>query len=290
MKSGYSRFFQQETDNIIRVADFLDKNDKENFKATINLYDKKMSTVLACMQYEAALKQADQFDEEKLDVLRNGMHKIIDEAYEGFSKSIIQGKKYESIRQHLDNLKTEIEEIKKDKIISRQIIEVACLKLAIMHDFAHDDMSMCITVNVAIGSLDRPGIINIPTRDTQKFKSNLRLMRLDYPDNNGNMEINRNNILPIYSRSVTVGFNTILFAIFNDYYPVGFGEQPFSIHAGVYLNHCLYTSQHEYRHALMRVKFVKQSEIYADYKNTYKKIFEDRKHNKLDDVTFRKDC
>ncbi|HEN8234687.1 TPA: hypothetical protein U8P38_002257 [Legionella pneumophila] len=82
--------------------------------------------------------------------------------------------------------------------------------------------------------------------ETYKFKDEIKVVgtTILYKD-----YVHTKSTMPVFSRSGTMGFNTILFAVFNDCFPVGFSANPFSAHAGIFNNSSYDTTQHNYGHA-----------------------------------------
>jgi hypothetical protein len=160
-----------------RVLDLIEEQDKTRRNETILIYDKKMSTVFTFINYENGLKNI----AGNIEQLREEMHKLIDEAYQDFYSAIMSGEYFnDAIAKYLNSLKQEIEAIKKEKSISREIIEVACIKLAMLRDLPYGmPISGMNKHSIYAGYL---GIILLP--ENKKNDINLRLPKPSEIDKN----------------------------------------------------------------------------------------------------------
>jgi len=289
------RFFSINNQSPIRVVDYISKQNKQEWQETMLLFDKKMSTVLTCMQYDKALAKGSA----EIGIYRQKMHQLLDEAYHDFVPEIKAGIKYQQnadrINEDLKRMAQEIAAIKKDGTITRDIIEVACLKLAILRDEMHDTQRFLMPSVDEDPNIKKPSLKNSAEIIKMPLSNALHIKQLTKGRISTPVSCNEypsiTNILPIYSANGSMGFNTILFAIFNDYLPVGFSKKPFAVHNGAFENESIETTRHDYGHALNRVLALQQKapETFAVYKETYHKIFAHRQAHLSDDIMVQKE-
>ncbi|HAU1152351.1 TPA: hypothetical protein JBI12_10455 [Legionella pneumophila] len=279
----YPNLFKPSAITQIRVIDLLSNINEREKQSVMLMYDKKMSTVSTCIKYDKAIAE----NASNIDTLRNDMHNLIDEAYRESYVEIMKNNPSDIIRQHLDKIVEQINQVKEDHLISREIIEVACMKLAILCDLSRKEISG----HPDYSDKEKENrLLSIPLTETYKFKDEVKVVgtTIIYKD-----YVNTKSTMPVFSRNGTMGFNTILFAVFNDYFPVGFSANPFSVHAGIFNNSSYDTTQHDYGHAYIRVLGLKTEapEVFEQYKQLYYQIIEQKKLNPIDydDKAFKED-
>ncbi|MBA2710315.1 MAG: hypothetical protein H0U57_06980 [Tatlockia sp.] len=98
-------------------------------------------------------------------------------------------------------------------------------------------------------------------------------------------------IIPFFSTNGSLGYNTILGALFSGYLPVGFGVEPSKVHSNYYQKQSYWTARHDYGHCFLRVLKMKNEfpDFFNACKSIYFKLFEDKDINLIDEKTFQKD-
>ncbi|HAU1192456.1 TPA: hypothetical protein ACT96X_002436 [Legionella pneumophila] len=132
----YPSLFKPSAITQIRVIDLLSNINEREKQSVMLMYDKKMSTVSTCIKYDKVLAE----NTSNINTLRNDMHNLIDEAYREPYVEIMKNKPSDIIRQYLDKIVEQINQVKEDHLISREIIEVACMKLAILCDLSRKEI------------------------------------------------------------------------------------------------------------------------------------------------------
>lgn len=274
-------FFQDSGNKKIRVSDLVSPTDEKERQKIMLLYDKKMSSVLVYLQYEEALAAN---DIDKINLLRDEMNNLIDEAYRDCYSEIMKNKPVSTfIESHLLELEIQIKKIKENLSISREIIEVCCFKLGVLCDLARNTLR---TDSFPDGELNN--WLAIPLAETHLFKKCVQRVGSSgtYQD-----YANTKLTMPIFSKNGTLGFNTILYAELNGYFPIGFSSSPYPVHGGIYENQSFSSSQHDYGHAYQRLLDLKEKspQTFSQYKDLYNKLIEQKNLNQIDDLSFRKD-
>ena len=306
--------------NKIRVVDCIHEgelnwnNENAQWRETLNLYDSKFTTIIACTNFDKAIIAG---NEKNVEAYRQDIYKIVDQAYIDFSKKILQGFvdvninemdiEGKTVKEYLEQLGVQISDAKENKKNPRELLELVLIKLVILNDLS----------KIESGSVDFPNspheyspkfnlnwkkgilwsqtdyvkeLMDMPfTRDTKEIKEFIGAgisspgEAHDYPSND--------RVLPIYSKTGNMGFNSILYCIFNDYYPVGFGIEPYPVHANYHRQQSFLIARHDYGHSLSRVGLVKKEnpEFFNQCKAIYQDLFEERNANKIDEQTFKKE-
>jgi hypothetical protein len=98
-------------------------------------------------------------------------------------------------------------------------------------------------------------------------------------------------IIPFFSTNGSIGYNTILCAVFNDYLPVGFGINSLKVHAGYHQMQAYWLARHDYGHCFNRVIGLKKNfpDVFDQCKNIYFELFNEIKSKKIDETTFKKE-
>lgn len=278
----------------IRVTDLVQEQDLESRRDNINVYDKKMSTVLTCLAYEAALTE----QSADLEQLEQMMFEILDEGVESYETVILSGlEKLKVLKRSyltqdilktetwLTTLKSEILALKNTHQISRELIEMAFLKMAMMADFAISQEY--VFLNFSSEQIDK--ILSLPLENVKEIKKAIGgsisspALYPAYPD--------VEKIMPVFSKSGTMGFNTILFALSKGFLPVGYGSEPYPVHIGYHASEPVWTTQHDYGHALLRVHQMMQNSptVFQSCMKAYTDLIEKKQHQLIDDLTFKKD-
>lgn len=256
----------------LRVTDVLDKKDKTEL-----LYDKRMTTVLTCMEYDEALKNnaVDQG-------LKNKMLSLINEAYNGFFKSI-DTEKYDHIQIH-NNISWITQQGNEYNLL--KAFEIICIQLAALKSqtqppkgkFSESMTDYC-------NNILKLSLIN---NDIEKMHEESRRLLFSGAKNINIPEL----IIPVYTPDSSMGFNTTLFCIFNGYNPVGVGERPYPVHANMYEDNSSMLLAHDYVHTLFIGALKEHDEkLFDSYKKIYFDLFNKKmeKPNTIDDITFKKD-
>lgn len=273
---------------LIRVLDLINPTDQSERRNIINFYDKKMSAVLTFMNYH---------EDPHNEIVKQNMASLLEEAFEGFAVVIQQAIDEEAheisddhaksagpspLQQYLDEIAREVKSVIANRQVKPETIEVACIKLAILYD-----LSLGIDI---IEDIDTSVVFTTGIEETDMFKRqaigqyiSTPILAPAYPDVKG--------ILPIYSSTGSIGLNTMLFAIFNDYLPVGVGHKPLAVHAGFFHNRCFETMQHDYGHMLSRITKMKDEhpETFEKYKQVYENTLDSKALGKIDNLIFLKD-
>lgn len=273
---------------LIRVLDLINPTDKSERRNIINFYDKKMSAVLTFINYH---------EDPNNEMIKQSMASLLEEAFEGFAAVIQQAIDEEAheisdedtrpaapslYQQYLDGIASEIKAVIAREQVTPETIEIACIKLAMLYD-----LSLGIDI---IEDIDISVVFKIGIEEPNKFKRqaigqyiSTPILAPEYPDIRG--------ILPIYSSTGSIGLNTMLFAIFNGYLPVGIGHKPLAVHAGFFHNRCFETMQHDYGHMLSRITKMKTEhpETFEKYKHVYENTLDKKALGEIDDLTFLKD-
>lgn len=279
-------FIYNENSSKTRVTDLVTSNSKEEKQQTMLLYDKKMNTVMTCIAYDKAIQN------QTTDILplQNKMHNILDEAFLNSKAEIKKGMHYNiNIQLHLNALAMQIAIVKEQKNISRDIIEVACFKLALLCDLARGEKIILPPAKPGIATEKKcKALLACELSNVKKFKSIVKMVGFKIMFND---YAKVNNIIPVFSQNGSIGFNTILFAYFNDYYPVGFSANPLPVHGGVFGHQSVATTNHDYFHALAKVLALRNEhpDTFEQYKTVYHQIFLQKQSGQLDDITFKKD-
>lgn len=257
-----------------RVIDVIETKKNEERKRDLNLYDKDMSAVLTCMEYDEA------FDKKAVNAdLRNRMIQLIDTVYNKFDGAI--KKKDDITQKRFDSLSAFIQKIKSEEYKGNllQAYEIICVQLTAIQSLALGQKPVSNVFRVPVKEF-----LELPLDDLNTAISQLRKKITFW----GIGETNLEKHMPIYSSKATLGINTALFCIFNGYYPFGVGENPFPVHVGQFAEHHFAALQHDYAHASRAAK-LKNDPQFAQYKTIYDQLFSDKKMKKIDDVTFKKD-
>jgi hypothetical protein len=262
----------------VRVIDVISYgDDKKRQTNDMLLWDKKMSVLDMFTEYESCVQQ-------NIDatIPRNKIYAMMDEAFAGYEKIAAKGSKYPAYNTCLENLRKEYQALKSQLVVSRGIVEVFLLKLSIIRDLSNGNV-------VQFGMKDNNiRLLEVPLRSVLQFKSLISAISSPVGTND---YLDINNILPIYSRNGSMGFNTILYAVFNGYFPVGFGEEPHNVHTGIFSNHATQSIQHDYGHALNRARILMKSdpETFQSYKSIYEKLFQDFSKSLISEMELKKD-
>ena len=97
--------------------------------------------------------------------------------------------------------------------------------------------------------------------------------------------------MPFFSPNGSVGFNTILCAVFNDYLPVGFGTLPLPVHTNYHQQQAYWTARHDYGHCFNRVLTMKNDhpDFFNYCKNIYFGLFQEMQAGEIDEKTLKKE-
>ncbi len=138
-------------------------------------------------------------------------------------------------------------------------------------------------------------IMNLPltlnTSDIKKEIGKGGLSPISENDNAYNNYMQNPSVLPFYSDNGTLGYNTILCAIFNNYLPVSFGLNPTAVHTNFFAQQSFGTARHDYGHCFYRVQNLKDKhpEFFENCREMYFELFKQRKNNMIDENTFKKE-
>lgn len=103
---------------------------------------------------------------------------------------------------------------------------------------------------------------------------------------NLNKLFTNDNVLPVFSNNGSMGINTILFAVFNGYLPVGFGVNATPVHTNYHESESFWTARHDYGHCFNRV-LEQDPEIFNALKKLYFNLFQERSSGEISDATFK---
>lgn len=243
----------------LRAMDFM--------KKTPEYFDKKMSTILTCMEYSEALANKTVSKELQLK-----MHGLIDDTFAGFIKVLNQERpEYQTI---VDNI----------AIIKNQESTFNLL---------HAYECICIQLTV-LASMSRPLPIQATFEDA--FHSNEKIFAVSVDKTDTHLDMRRliygreftHHVIPVYSANATIGFNTILFSVFHNYSAVGVGEKPHLVHDKWLENRPTRLLAHDYGHSYsLFASREKDPETFEQFRKIYFELFENKKQNKIDDKTFK---
>ncbi|MCL5272288.1 MAG: hypothetical protein M1486_03070 [Gammaproteobacteria bacterium] len=289
----------------IRVVDCIHQDDcnwnnqNSKWRETLNLYDSKFSTIIACSNFDKAMELG---NESEIEICRQDVYKIVDEAYTDFSRQILQGDVDEITRKWLLQIGDQITNAKNIKKNPRELLELVLIKLVILIDlskvggFSGDltDLPIADSSGYQLNILTQADyvreLMDMPlTQDTNVIKKLIGTGIASKGPAKNYLTIDR--IMPIYSKSGNMGFNSVLYCLFNDYYPVGFGIEPYPVHANYHSQEAFAIARHDYNHALIRAGGLKEKnpEFFNQCKAIYQDLFEEIKANKIDEQTFKKE-
>lgn len=246
------------------------------------LFDKKMSVVDLFKDYDNALSTQNEINTKECACkIRTLIHNAIGEFEAAMTSpdtrrnSIYLELKLdayvEQLRQQVEALNDEA--CKEKGINLREIYEIVLIKLVIIRDLAFEK-NKDIIKNIK-------SYLDTPIDKIDKFKRQITL-DISTPVADENYSTVKN-ILPIHSNSGAIGFNTILYAYYNGYLPVGFGINPHSVHGGFFDGSAFSTMQHDYGHALFRGLAIinPYPEKFKIYMNTYLDIISKAEQQQL---------
>jgi len=292
-----------------RVVDLChETRDMPEWSFDVNNYDKNMSMVIKFVRYYEALRATEQNSDE-IDALRAELYELVDEAYTLFETEI---KKNEAeIIFHRSSVKDILIKIKEQIAVAvslrqdpRGLLEFALIKLAMLRDLSlgkvmgilemasihskiHTDFYNKPVEHYARMILDAPldkkSIVNQSMIFSfAKFKPNCSEQAYDNTFSN---------IIPIFSRTGTLGFNTILYALSKGFYVVGFGANPHSVHMDLFNGESLDTARHDYFHIFHRIIILKEKypKLMSAYLSIYRQLLQDKHNEKMNNMAFRKE-
>lgn len=256
-------------------SDFSKQEYEKKFKVGDYSFDKGMYMLLLFMELDAATSQ--NLPEEKLNQIKRKVEKQLDKAVSGFKATICQGKAFNQVKEVCERLEGDIERIKKTHSISRQLFEVILLKLTLIHDLAHE--------NPALLPGEWPTFLSLlkTSNNTENIEDFFNFFNNNFCEHQvGKIHRRGIRIVPIYSVSASIGINTILFAMLNNYFPIGFGDL---CRGSAYL-----TADHDYVHASQwYASSMNDPDAFKTYKSVYESLFNARAANLIDETTFKKD-
>lgn len=273
-------------------------NENVQWRKVMLHYDKKFSTVEACINYDKAIAAGN------IDLateLQNEIYGILDEAFAEFSKEIVQEEHVhfklmdKTVGENLLSVEQQIHDAKKANKNPRELLELVLIKLTLLRDLARlgtrydlagDIHALSVTQGLSPDEyLQR--ILELPlVLDTQEIKKEIGPglpSPIPYQDYALNTQV-----LPVFSRNGSMGFNSILYAIFNGYLPVGFGVNPLPVHVNYHEQEAFWTARHDYGHCFNRV-LAHSPEFFNQCKDIYFSLFGERTNNEIDDNTFKKE-
>lgn len=264
-----AQFFSPASGSKIRVADLMPSQNLDAWKYHINFYDKSLSVILTFLAYEKALKGS---TESSLGAIREKMAGYLQEAANLYASQFEKSPRREEFQPFFDQLKKEINELAPHQI-SPELLEVAYFKMALLTDLAFD------IEPVALTKKDVKKILSLSITEIKPIKQTIG-GNISTPNPHPNYP-NITNIFPVFSRNGSMGFNTILYTIFNGYLPVGYGSEPYPVHVNYHQSERVFTAQHDNGHALNRVNIlkIKYPDVFKTYEAVYFKLFADQ--NKL---------
>lgn len=243
----------------LRAMDFMEK--------TPLYFDKKMSTILTCIEYSEALANKTVSKELQLK-----MHDLIDEVFAGFIRVLNQERpEYQTIVKNIDIIKKQ-----ESTFNLLHAYECICIQLTVL---ASASQPLSIKEKFKDAFHNNKAIFTIPI---DKIDAHLDMRHLIY-----NREFTHQ-VIPVYSSSASIGFNTILFSVFHDYLPVGVGEEPHLVHDKWLEHRPILLLAHDYGHSYsLRASRANDPETFEQFKKIYLELFEHKKQNKIDDKTFK---
>lgn len=293
-------FFKDSSAVPVRVVDLCSIKGKEERKKAINTYDKEMSAVLINLRFDKALEKGTNTE---VAALRTQLYELIDKAYVLFYDYILFNEHQKTDRQtfitsYLKLIHLQIEEAKSANIHPRELLNLVLIKLSMLRDLSKNESvtgfkEMTLEANgqenktLSIEDFIERFLAVPLTRDIREIKQLLGSGISSPRPFEHYSDIDK--VLPLFSNSGSIGINTILYALYNGYYPIGFGVEPHSAHMNVH-HGVIENMRHDNGHNFLRVHqlLTEDPDQFEAYKNAYQQTITKKYNQQVDDLTFKK--